>query len=78
MVLANTPYFYAEALSLSGKAPLYKKEYLRHLLCLDGKAILTHLEETLSIQKGESVLLPASLSDCLLEGEGDFLISALV
>ncbi len=75
--LANTPFFQAERLALSGKRDLQKRDYLRHLLCLDGTLTLESGEETLALKKGDSVLLPACLDTAVLSGEAVLLISSL-
>lgn len=76
-LLAATPYFRAELLSLLGEATLPRRNYLRHLLCLEGKATLREGDTQLSFQKGDSILLPAALGNTHLEGEGTILLSSL-
>lgn len=76
-LLANTPYFYAELLSVKEELSLPSAPYMRHLLCIEGELTLWCEKEAYSVKQGESILLPASLSEILLTGEGRLLLSAL-
>ena len=76
-LLANTPYFYAELLSVKEELSLPSAPYMRHLLCIEGELTLWCEKEAYSVKQGQSILLPALLSDVLLTGKGRLLLSAL-
>jgi len=48
-----------------------------HLLCLDGTAVLTWADGTLSIAKGESIFVPAGLGEFTVSGSADIVASTL-
>lgn len=75
-VLADCAYFRTERLVLSqAKQTLHTNGYLRHLLCIDGEGIIIHDGQTYAFVQGDSILLPACLSDISLRGNATVLIS---
>ena len=76
VVLADCDYFRVEKLELAQNAhTLSQNGYLCHLLCLNGEGAIECDGVSYPFQRGDSVLLPASLSEVLLTGAGTALIS---
>ena len=48
-----------------------------HLLCLGGKAVITHKDGTMSISKGESVFVPAGFGNFAVSEGADIVVSTL-
>ena len=75
-VLADCAYFRVEKLCLQENAQtLPQNGYLSHLLCLDGKGELECNGECYCWERGDSILLPASLEKITLRGRGTLLLS---
>ena len=70
--LAACDAFSAKLLRLTGTAEIGTDSSFLHLLMLSGQAELTSEGETLSLQKGSSVFVPAH-TDFRLEGSGELL-----
>ncbi|MBQ9784500.1 MAG: class I mannose-6-phosphate isomerase [Clostridia bacterium] len=74
-LLADCDYFRVEKITLDGSQVLAPCARMRHLLCLDGDVTLTHDGAVEQVRKGDSILLPAALSDVTLDGAGSLLLS---
>ena len=74
VVLADCDYFRVEKLQMC-KNTLTQNGYLRHLLCIDGEGVIECDGVSYPFGRGNSILLPACLSDILLTGTGTVLIS---
>ena len=59
--LAECEFFTTELLSLNGKVGIYDKDSFTSLLVLEGEAVISCPECNMSIKKGDSVFVPASL-----------------
>lgn len=59
--LAECEFFTTELLSLNGKVGIYDEESFTSLLVLEGEAVISCPECNMSIKKGDSVFVPASL-----------------
>ncbi len=76
VVLADCDYFRVEKLDLSQNAHILTQNgYLRHLLCLAGEGVIEYDGISYPFQRGNSILLPACLSDITMTGTGAVLIS---
>ena len=75
-VLADCEYFRVEKLDLHENThTLHKNGYLRHLLILSGEGTIECDNVSYPFQRGDSILLPASLEDVTLQGNATVLIS---
>ena len=75
-VLADCDYFRAEKLCLCKNAhTLHQNGYLRHLLVIDGEGTIACDGISYPFQRGDSILLPASLENINLDGNATVLIS---
>ena len=75
-VLADCEYFRVEKLDLHENThTLHKNEYLRHLLILSGEGTIECDNVSYPFQRGDSILLPASLEDVTLQGNATVLVS---
>ncbi|MBP3437093.1 MAG: class I mannose-6-phosphate isomerase [Clostridia bacterium] len=75
-LLSFSSFFRVEKIEVKKEALLPRARYMRHLLCLSGAFDICLGEERFAVKKGDSYLLPASLPDALLSGEGAFLLSS--
>ena len=76
VVLADCDYFRVEKLDLHQNVhTLRKTGYLRHLLIIDGNGTIECEGVSYPFQRGDSILLPASLEDINLNGKATVLIS---
>ena len=76
VVLADCDYFRVEKLCLCENThTLHPNEYLRHLLVIDGNGTIECDGISYPFQRGDSILLPASLGDIHLDGKATVLIS---
>ena len=74
--LANCDYFRVDKIDLcKSKYTLSQNGYLRHLLCIGGEGTIEYNGTCYPFRRGDSILLPASLSDLDLWGNGTVLIS---
>lgn len=75
-VLADCEYFRVEKLDLHENThTLHKNDYLRHLLITRGDGIIECDGLVYPFQRGDSILLPASLEDVTLQGNATVLVS---
>ena len=74
-VLADCRYFRTERLSVDGEHTVKPVEWMRHALVLSGEVEWTCGDECGRFAKGESWLLPASMGELCLSGNGCILIS---
>ena len=75
-VLADCDYFRVEKRELSQNAHTLKKNgYLRHLLCIDGEGVIECDGSPYPFHRGDSLLLPSSLDNLVLTGNGTVLVS---
>jgi len=75
-VLADCDYFRVEKLNLKQNThTLSKNGYLRHLLCIEGDAVIECDGTSYTFVRGDSVLLPASLDAVTLSGNATVLIA---
>ena len=75
-VLADCEYFRVEKLDLHESThTLHKNDYLRHLLITRGDGIIECDGLVYPFQRGDSILLPASLEDVTLQGNATVLVS---
>ena len=75
-VLADCEYFRVEKLDLHENThTLHKNDYLRHLLITQGDGIIECDGLVYPFQRGDSILLPASLEDVTLQGNATVLVS---
>ena len=75
-VLADCEYFRVEKLDLHENThTLHKNDYLRHLLITRGDGIIECDGLVYPFQRGDSILLPASLEKITLQGNATVLIS---
>ncbi len=72
--LAACDLFTAELVNVDGTAAFGRDDTFTSLLCLDGEATLTCGEDTLTLTKGASVFLPASLT-AAVSGKAQLLVS---
>ena len=76
--LADNEYFKVEKI-------IVKTEYIfdvcdksfKSILCIDGMLILGYNNESMEINKGESVFIPADSGDFCLSGKGEILVSSI-
>ena len=76
-VLAHSDFFRVEQLSLTGNSVSLREGHMQHLLCLDGEAVLICDGMQYSICRGESWLIPASLSGVTLMGNATLILSSV-
>ena len=75
-VLADCEYFRVEKLDLHENThTLHKNDYLRHLLITRGDGIIECDGLVYPFQRGDSILLPASLEKITLQGNATVLVS---
>lgn len=67
--------FQAEVLNLDGKMIILEvgSETFAHLICMEGSCELSGNFETIELQMGESVFIPANLGTCHLKGKAELL-----
>ncbi|MFV0411791.1 MAG: type I phosphomannose isomerase catalytic subunit [Oscillospiraceae bacterium] len=76
--LAACPYFTVDGLALAGEyTRTLTGESFASVLCTGGSATLASGGQTLPVQKGDSVFVPATAGSFALQGEGDFVITGL-
>ena len=73
--LVKTPYFTTAFLSLDG---LYSMDYSNRkafsvLICVEGKLSVTANDHSLSLEKGQCILIPAALNEIVFQGKGQLL-----
>ena len=73
--LVHTPYFKTNILELEGtiQENHSSKDSFVIYMCVEGKAVLNYEEEAFSLNTGETILLPASLGEFSLTGNGRLL-----
>lgn len=77
-LLASCEYFTVYRLNIETNAALCADSTSFHsLLCLEGEAVLRQGEETLSVKKGESIFIPASVGEYKVTGKGEFLLTSI-
>lgn len=72
--LAHCELFSADLLSLREPFPIHRDDSFVSLVCLDGSARLSYDNASFSVQKGDSVFVPAGLS-VTIDGIADMLYS---
>ncbi len=76
-VLAHCEFFRVEKLTLTGDAVSLRDGKMQHLLCLDGEAVLTCDGVQYYVKRGESWLIPASLSGVTVSGDAELILSSV-
>lgn len=76
-LLAACSYFRVRRMTAEDTALCADENSFLHILCLEGECELTYKKEKYSISKGESVLLPAGMGECCVDGDAVFLVSSL-
>ena len=76
-VLAHCDFFRVEQLTLTADSIPLRAGNMQHLLCLDGEALLTCGGERYEIHRGDSWLIPASLSGVTLMGNATLILSSV-
>ena len=76
-LLAHCPFFRVEQITLTGDKVTLRDGKMQHLLCLDGEAVLTCDGTEYLIRRGESWLIPASLSGVTLTGNATLILSSV-
>lgn len=77
-LLAGCEYFTARRLDLHGAAKLDADQAsFHHILLTEGHAVLTAEEDTLTLEKGASVFLPAGLGTYTLDGTGQAILTTV-
>lgn len=77
-LLAGCDYFTARRLELEGTAALEADAgSFHHILLLEGQAVLTAGEDTLTLRRGASVFLPAGLGTYTLDGTGQAILTTV-
>jgi len=76
-LLAHCDFFRVEKLTVGSEAMPIPRGGMRHLLCLCGKACLTCNGASYPVEKGDSWLLPAALTDVSVEGDATLLMSSV-
>ncbi|MBQ7346851.1 MAG: class I mannose-6-phosphate isomerase [Clostridia bacterium] len=76
-LLAHCDFFRVEKLTLSADAEPISDGSMRHILCLSGKAQLAYHGETYTVTRGDSWLLPASLTNVTATGDATLLLSSV-
>lgn len=75
-LLADCPYFGALRMELQDVPCLVGREgQMRHLLCVEGEGTVCYGGGSLRFTKGDSILLPACLSEVTASGDGALLLS---
>lgn len=76
-VLAHCDFFRVEQMTLAGAPESLRTGVMQHLLCLDGEATLLCEGERYCVKRGESWLIPASLSGATLTGDATLILSSV-
>lgn len=76
-VLAHCEFFRVEQLTLTGNSVSLREGKMQHLLCLDGEAVLTCGGAQYCVRRGESWLIPASLSGVTVTGTATLILSSV-
>ena len=76
-VLAHSAFFRVEKLMLTGESVSLQERKMQHLLCVDGEALLTCDGVEYRVRRGESWLVPASLSGVMLTGNATLILSSV-
>jgi mannose-6-phosphate isomerase len=75
-LLVQCEYFTVYHFDLHGKCHLQAtKKSFQSILVLDGTLQIEYAAGEMTIEKGESVFIPAEMGEYLLKGEGDFILS---
>lgn len=77
-ILVQCPLFNVSKFNLHGNCAFSAdKKSFHSLLVLDGKLNLSYHKESLQLKKGDSVFIPASMGEYLVNGTGEFLFTTL-
>ena len=75
-LLVQCEYFTVYHFDLHGKCHLQAtKKSFQSILVLDGTLEIEYAAGEMTIEKGESVFIPAEMGEYMLKGEGDFILS---
>ena len=77
-ILAQCELFNVSHFDLNGNCSLNaKKDSFHYILVLDGQIALTYGNDSFTITKGESVVIPADMGEYILNGTGEFILTTL-
>lgn len=77
-ILAQCDLFNVSHFNLHGNCSLIaNKESFHSILILDGEMALTYHGNSFTINKGESIFIPADMGEYILNGTGEFLLTTL-
>lgn len=72
-----TDLFKMHTISVTGEMPVTSQGQLKTWIVVQGSGTLTTEKESVSVEKGDFILLPASLAEGTLKGEGLFIMECL-